>query len=201
MYGKLSTPLNMTGDFERDIQSSYAFFQENIFGDKKRLVLFDKEVFVEAREQIDNLPSGFWHAISLEDYHRFKVLPCTNDGNINLCSQNCNCGQRQVTIKHGSEIRNICLLRASRLPWIIDIIGLANKDDPSVTIWKKPSKGKQNDKLYLRYNNLGADYILIFSVEKHFFRLISAFPVFYTNQKEEFDKDSMSYAWSYFKRK
>ena len=38
----------------------------------------------------------------------------------------------------------------------------------------------------------------ILSVEKRFYRLISAFPVFYTNEKENFDKDYRKYAWSYF---
>jgi len=201
MYGKLSIPLNMTGNFETDVQSSYEYFQKNIYGSNKRLVLFDKEVFIEAREKIDEIPSGFWHAISLEETHRFRVLPCTNDGNINLCHQNCNCGRKQVVIKYGAETRNICLLRASRLPWIVDIINLANKDDPSVVVWKKPSKDKRSDKLYLRYNHSGADFILIFSVERYYFRLISSFPVFYLSDKEKFDKDAASYAWSYFRTK
>ena len=56
----------------------------------------------------------------------------------------------------------------------------------------------KNGKLYLRYNHHGADFVLIFSVEKRFYRLISAFPVFYTNEKENFDKDYRKYAWSYF---
>ena len=51
---------------------------------------------------------------------------------------------------------------------------------------------------YKRYNHHGADFVLIFSVEKRFYRLISAFPVFYTNEKENFDKDYRKYAWSYF---
>ena len=41
-------------------------------------------------------------------------------------------------------------------------------------------------------------YVVIFSAEKHFYRLISAFPVFYNNQKSDFDKDAERYHWSYF---
>lgn len=135
---------------------------------------------------------------SLEENHHFKVLPCVNDGNIELCNQNCNASHHAIVVKYGAETRNVCLLRASRLPWIIDIIKLAGKNDSSVNVWLKPGTGRQNGKLYLRYNHHGADFVLIFSVEKRFYRLISAFPVFYTNEKENFDKDYRKYAWSYF---
>lgn len=115
-----------------------------------------------------------------------------------LCNQNCNASHHAIVVKYGAETRNVCLLRASRLPWIIDIIKLAGKNDSSVNVWLKPGTGRQNGKLYLRYNHHGADFVLIFSVEKRFYRLISAFPVFYTNEKENFDKDYRKYAWSYF---
>ncbi len=117
---------------------------------------------------------------------------------IELCNQNCNASHHAIVVKYGAETRNVCLLRASRLPWIIDIIKLAGKNDSSVNVWLKPGTGRQNGKLYLRYNHHGADFVLIFSVEKRFYRLISAFPVFYTNEKENFDKDYRKYAWSYF---
>lgn len=198
MYGVLSSPLELTGDFEKDINIAYEYFSAAINDRKKRPTLFDKEVFIEAHEIIKDRPEGFWHVISIEENHHFKVLPCVNDGNIELCNQNCNASHHTIVVKYGAEIRNICLLRASRLPWIIDIIKLACKNDPSVNVWLKPGPGKQGGKLYLRYNHQGADFVLIFSVEKHFYRLISAFPVFYTKEKESFDKDYQKYAWSYF---
>lgn len=198
MYGVLSSPLELTGDFEKDIDIAYEYFNTAINDRKKRPTLFDKEVFIEAHEMIGERPEGFWHVISMEEKHRFKVLPCVNDGNIELCNQNCNNSHHTVVVKYGTETRNICLLRVSRLPWVVDIIKLACRGDRSVNVWLKPGKGKQSKKLYLRYNHKGADFVLIFSVERHFYRLISAFPVFYTSQKEEFDKDFKKYAWSYF---
>ena len=116
----------------------------------------------------------------------------------NLCNENCTSGTKQVSIKYGTENRNICLLRASRLPWIVDIIKLASRDDKSVKVWMKPGNGKQSPKLYLRYNQYGVDYVLIFSAEKRFYRLISAFPVFFTSEKRDFSKDCEKYSWSYF---
>lgn len=201
MFGLLSEPLKFSDNFEENIEIAYDFFQTALSDSQKRPVLFDKEVFVEAHGHIDGRPQGFWHIVSIEDSHHFKVLPCVNDGTIDTCSQNCVNSRRQVAIKFGTEIRNICLLRASRLPWIVDIIKLASQDNPAVAVWLKPGKGKATDKLYLRYNHHGADYVIIFSVEKHFYRLISAFPVFYIKEKEEFSRDCSTYAWSYFNKK
>ena len=201
MYGKLSPPLALSADFQESIDAAYEYFQNAINNRAKRPVLFDKEVFIEAREQIEGRPVGFWHAVSLEENHQFRdVLPCINDFSIYVCGQNCMSAHRQVRIKCETETRNLCLLRASRLPWIVDIIQLASRDDPSVQVWRKSSGSRASDKLYLRYNQDGADYVLIFSAEKRFYRLISAFPVFYTREKADFDRDYQSYAWSYFKR-
>lgn len=201
MYGVLSSPLALTGDFNKDIEIAYNFFQNELNNRQKRPTLFDKEVFIEAHEQIDGRPQGFWHVISLEEKHQFKVLPCVNDQNISLCAQNCIDSHHVISIKNKSERRNICLLRASRLPWIVDIIKLASRNDPSVSVWLKAGHGKQSEKLYLRYNHAGADYILIFSAEKHYYRLISAFPVFYNNDRIKFEKDAKTYHWSYFNKK
>lgn len=198
MYGALSSPLALSGNFDADIDAAYEYFQQNINDRNMRPVLFDKEVFIEAHEKIEDRPQGFWHIISLEKSHRFNVLPCVNDENIALCRQNCANGFRQIIIKYGKETRNICLLRASRLPWIVDIINLANKGDPSVKVWLTKSGKKKIPKLYLRYDQLGVDYVVIFSVEKHNYRLISAFPVFYTQQKALFDEKYSKHAWSYF---
>ena len=148
----------LTGDFDKDIETAYTYFQRELNNRQKRPSLFDKQVFIEAHEQIDGCPQGFWHIISLEEKHRFEILPCVNDQNISLCSQNC-------TNSHHTE------------------------------------NGKQSGKLYLRYNHAGADYILIFSAEKHFYRLISAYPVFYSRDKARFEKDAEKYCWSYFERK
>ena len=198
MYGVLPPPLELTGDFQKDIDFAYSYFEKELNDRNKRPTLFDKQVYIEAKEIIHDRPQGFWHIISLENTHRFKILPCVNDKCISLCNQNCIYAHHPVSIKYGFEVRNVCLLRASRLPWITEIIKLASRDDPSIKVWLKPGKGKQSSKLHLRYTNDGADYILIFSVEKYVYRLISAFPVFYTQDKADFDKDSKEFAWSYF---
>ena len=45
MYGVLSSPLELTGDFEKDIDIAYEYFSTAINDRKKRPTLFDKEVF------------------------------------------------------------------------------------------------------------------------------------------------------------
>ncbi len=194
MYAKLSKPLDLPANFEDSIQFAYEFFASNINNRAKRPALFDKEVFIEAAEIIDGWPVGFWHLISLEENHRFNILPCNNDATMEICNGNCDSKEHQIIIKQQTETRNICLFRASRLPWILDLIKFANRGDSSVQTWKKPS----NDKLYLRYNHYGNDYIVIFSEQKHFYRIISAFPVFYTKDKKVFDRDAKEYYWSFF---
>ncbi len=196
MFAKLSLPLPLSANFDDSLRIAYEFFDSQINNKAKRPALFDKEVYVEAKEWINDRPVGFWHIVSLEETHKFKVLPCNNDETMEHCSENCETESHQICIKYQTETRNICLLRASRLPWILDIIKLANRDDPSVIVWKKP-----DGKLYLRYNHYGNDFVLIFSDNKHFYRLISAFPVFYTKERKEFNKDSQKYSWSYFSKK
>ncbi len=195
MSTELSTPLVLSSDFDESLQIAYDYFTENINNRAKRPSLFDKEIYIEATEMILDRPVGFWHIVSMEETHRFSVLPCNNDASMDYCTQNCLQGRHTIKIKYETETRNICLLRASRLPWILDIIKLANRGAASVKTWQKPE-----GKLYLRYNHYGNDFVVIFSETKHFYRLISAFPVFYVKEKTEFDKDFREYAWSYFNR-
>lgn len=196
MPNKLSPVLNLSNNFEENIEAAYDYFQENIFNKENRPTLFGKGVFIEAHERINGKPEGFWHIISMEESHRFKVLPCVNDSSIDCCGQNCVTPCHQIVIKMGTEVRNICLLRASRLPWIIDILHMANNKDPDLKCWKMQNANK-NEKLYIRYKNGAADFILIFSIEKLFYRLISAFPVFYIKDKTAFDKDYAENKWDY----
>ena len=198
MHVKLSEPLQLSEDFDESMRIAYEYFEANIYNRTKRPALFDKEVYVEAKEVIGDRPVGFWHTVSIENTHQFKNLPCNNDNTMEFCKENCIIQSRQIIIKHQTETRNLCLYRASRLPWILDIINLANRGDPAVQTWLKPGIGKLSGKLYLRYNHYGNDYVLIFSNEKHFYRIISAFPVFYLKEKREFDIDAQKYAWSYF---
>jgi hypothetical protein len=199
MSNQLSPILQFPADASQSVDIAYAYFSKNIGDRAHRPTLFDKEVFIECSEIVADRPVGFWHIVSLEEKHNFsKIVPCVNDPSIDLCNQNCITMENQIAIKYGTEIRSICLYRAARLPWIIDLIKMANRDDPAVQVWLKPGGQKANDRLYLRYNRNGNDFVVIFSVQKKFYRLISAFPVFYIRDKQDMDKDYAAYRWSYF---
>lgn len=199
MNSNLSPILQLPADVNQGLDIAYEYFSEKIADRAHRPALFDKEVFIDCTEYIDDRPAGFWHIVSLEDKHKFsKIVPCVNDPAIDLCEQNCITGKNQVAIKHGVETRHICLYRAARLPWIIDVIKMANRDDPAVQVWFIPGGQKANDRLYLRYNHSGNDFVVIFTVQKKFYRLVSAFPVFYLNEKQSMSKDYSTYRWSYF---
>lgn len=201
MNSNLSPILQLPADINQSIDIAYEYFLKNIADRAHRPALFDKEVYIECAEMIDDRPVGFWHIISLEDSHKFsKLVPCVNDPAIDLCDQNCISRKHQVTIKNGSEDRNLCLYRAARLPWIIDLIKMANRDDPAVQVWLKPGGQKTNDKLYLRYKHGGNDFVVIFTNQRKFYRLVSAFPVFYLKERNEMDKDYSIYRWSYFSK-
>lgn len=64
IYGVLSSPLELTGDFEKDIDIAYEYFSTAINDRKKRPTLFDKEVFIEAHEIIEGQFTK-WYAILL----------------------------------------------------------------------------------------------------------------------------------------
>ncbi|NCB75045.1 MAG: hypothetical protein EOM51_09935 [Clostridia bacterium] len=189
MIEELSPKIELTSDFEKNIEKAFNYFSDNLNNKFSRPRLFEKFVYIENHEIIDNKPAGFWHAISLEENHKFAdVLPCVNDPTISDCGANCNNSQKTITIKAGTEKRNICLLRASMLPWIVDIIRLANAGNNHISYWEKEKK------IYIRYLHRGIDYILIFADNNKFYRLISSYPVFYLKEKREFDSDSIMHA-------
>ena len=196
---ELSPPLDLSSDFEESIETAFAFFADNIFNRSKRPALFDKEVFIEANEVIEGKPIGFWHFISIENNHKFEVLPCNNDITLEQCNGNCESNKHQISSTMKADKRNICLYRARRLPWILDILKMANRDDPAVKVWYKPDDAS-NGKLYLRYCKQGNDYVVILANTKKFYRIISAFPVFYKKERKVFDKDYERFKWSYFAR-
>lgn len=201
MNSNLSPILQLPADVNQALDIAYDYFAKNIGDRAHRPALFDREVLIDCTEFIENRPTGFWHIVSLEDKHRFsKIVPCVNDPSIDLCEQNCITGKEKIAIKQGVETRYICLYRAARLPWILDLIKMASRDDPAVQVWLKPGGSKANDKLYLRYNHGGNDFVVIFTIQKHGYRLISAFPVFYLNEKQNMNKEYTAYHWSYFSK-
>lgn len=181
---KLSSLINIDDkkNLEDVIECTYEEFKKNLMDKGKRPRLLGKFVFIKFNWWIDYKAEMYWHLISLHEVERFGVFPCENFISENICIKNCKTKLKQVTLKN-KQVRDICVYRALRINWIIDIINLANKNDANIKKWIK------DDKLHIRFQHEDVDYILIFEIYSDEYQLVSAFPVFYINKKETFDND------------
>lgn len=185
---KLSPKINIDNciSVEDIINKTYNEFKTKIMDKSIRPNLFNKLVFIKFDHWIDYKAEMYWHLVSLHEKETFNIFPCGNNISENICSKNCIYKTKQVVLKN-EQVRDICIYRAVRINWINDIIELANGEDCSVKKWIK------DDKLYLRFRHEEVDYVVIFEVKKNKYQLISAFPVFYINKKDVFDKDYKEY--------
>lgn len=157
--------------------------------------LFGRKVIINGlnKKTKDGISEAFLHMISFAKSHNFKILPCINDYDYqDICDKNClNC-HYQVTLTFGSEKeRNLCIYRAIRIRWVVELIKLANSNNQNIQMWVK------NEKMHLRYKNNSIDYIAIF-VEakikgKKVYKLISNFPVIYTSNSYKYDREYKKY--------
>lgn len=164
----------------------YEYFKENIMGKEKRPKLFNKSIFIDFNNWINYKAEMFWHIVSLNDNEKFNILPCNNDISSIYKKDNCINHKYRIEMSNGS-VRSICLYRAIRISWFIDIINLANSKDKSIKSWVKDKN------LYLRFQHQSIDYAIVFQIQKNMYRLLSMFPVFYINKKQEFDNDYNKY--------
>lgn len=184
---KLSLPIDVTGmTFEEIIEFEYEVFKREFMNKDTRVRLNNKFIFIDFNSWIDHKAEMFWHLISLNKRERFSIFPCENNISDNICKMNCQTNTKNVTLKNG-QVRNICIYRACRISWIIEIIRLANNKDKNIKIWEK------DNKLHVRFKHQDVDYVVIFAINKERYQLVSAFPVFYISKKCEFDKGYQDY--------
>lgn len=175
------------------VDACYIKFKECVLDKEGRPKLFEREVFVPIGAWIDCKAEIFWHVSSLSLEDKITVLPCNNDAAMNKCDENCIYHKRQVKLPNG-ETRDICYYRATKAFWVKEIILLANNKDNSVKIWVKRDNKKKRNELYLRYQNRHIDYVVIFEDKpngKYVF--VTAYPVFYVNSKNGFNRDYQNY--------
>ena len=184
---KLSLPTDVTErTFEEIIDFEYDVFKQEFMDKDTRVRLNNTFIFIDFNKWIDHKAEMFWHLISLSENERFSVFPCENNISDNICKMNCQTNKKSVTLKNG-QVRNICIYRACRIKWITEIIKLANKNDKNIKIWEK------DNKFHVRFQHQDVDYVVIFSINKGRYQLISALPVFYIKKKREFDKAYQEY--------
>ncbi len=174
-------------DIEEIIDKVYIEFKK-VYMDRenKPKELLGKRLIIEFANWKEFKADIYWHLISLGEKEKFNVFPCGNKLSNHICSANCIYKKRQI-VRYNGDIRNICIYRALRIIWPINIIELANKRSYRIIVWEK------DNKLYLRYNEGKIDYIVVFASKRNTYKLISAFPVFYINKKISFDNDYKEY--------
>ena len=177
------------------IDACYIKFKESILNKENRPTLFGREVFVPVGDWINYKAQIFWHvsSLSLDDRITITILPCNNDVAMNKCDENCIYHKSQIKFPNGG-IRDMCYYRSTKAFWVKEIIQLANDKDGKIKSWIKRDVKKKRNELYLRYQNQNIDYISIFEDKpngKYVF--ITAYPVFYVNSKDGFNKDYQSY--------
>lgn len=178
--------ISMTKNIDNIIDITYNEFKSKFMIKENRPKLFGKFIYVNFQNWIECKSEMFWHFISLNEIEKFGVFPCENSISDNVCNGNCMNRIKQVSLSDG-QIRNICVYRAVRINWIIDIIELANNNSKYIKVWMK---GK---KLHVRFQHEDVDYIVIFEMNRNKYRIISAFPIFYINKKKTFDNDYQKY--------
>lgn len=195
MSHELSPTLCLCNDKELNIDIAFEFFSTNLNDPNHRLRLFGKQVYYEAYEMLESKIVGFWHLISTKLIN-LTSLPCNNDIVRKQCDDNCIKLSRMVEIKNEKETRVVCLYRASHLPWIMDVIKLANEKNVNIQCWQLIDNNNRK-KLYVRYKYATVDYVLILSDQNKIYRLLTAYPVFLQREKRKFDRDYSNYKWEY----
>lgn len=175
------------------IEACYTKFKECVLNKGARAKLFDRDVFIPIEPWIERKAQMFWHLASMSLKEKVSVFPCNNDVVISKCNENCIYHKRQITLSNG-DLRDICYYRATKAFWVQQIILYANKEDACVKLWTKRDNKKKRNELYLRYQYLHIDYIAVFEDKPNGkYVLLSAYPVFYINSKNGFNKDYQNY--------
>ena len=148
MSQHLSPKLSFNNEIEHGIAKAYEYFSTQLNDQNERPRLFGKQIFYESYEMVENKIVGFWHLISTKLIN-LSLLPCKGDIVYKQCDRNCIKLTRLIEIKNNKETRAVCLFRASHLPWIKDVIKLANERCEFVLCWQITDANNRK-KLYVK---------------------------------------------------
>lgn len=173
------------------IALGYDYFQKNILKQDVRPKLFGKNVYVDANTKTSNVHSIFWHLSGLEEQvtKDLNILPCQNETCSHNCMTNCERHLKKINEKNGT-VKIPCLYRISRLNWVNEVINLANQNNSNITILTELKRTKRGTKerTILRYQYFNVDYVIILEERKTDFYFITAYPVFFAQDRKKFDK-------------
>ena len=192
-------------DFDEFISLAYdnfynKFLRKDIKPDfKGKFVFFDMNTQYGVADL--GKPERFLHLCSMEDKTKYPIFPCTNDLSYSQCNTQCKPSLASFVFNILGRVE--CVYRIIRLEWIPQIIELANNKDKNISIWtdlERDKNGNRIKKVYIRYEYLGNDYVIILIEKKKsksnttYYEFDTAFPVFDKGQKVEFSQKYKNYS-------
>lgn len=179
--------------YEDQRKIAYDYFCENIKSQECREKLKGKEIKINLKKPyLDAKEECFEHLVGFDEIDKYSITPCTNLSIQTQCINSCNL----INIPPGQRI--LCLYRARLLPWLNEIIKLANNDSPYVKYWEKEKidlKTRRIEKIaYIRFQEGIADYLIVFRVypDGNYY-LLSAYPLVLRKLRETCDKEYENY--------
>lgn len=178
-------------EYKTELDKMYSLFLHE-FSEENKSKFHGRNIYIDFNDTINDKCSIFWHMASLDATKSFyNILPCNNTVYGKNCYKNCVKSNYHHVINN--EDRNICLYRASKISLFNKVIELANNGDDHIKIWKEKKDSKEYE--LIRYQEEENDYLIVlrYVKNKDYYRLTTAYPVFFESKKEELDKKYFSY--------
>ncbi len=178
------------------------YFKYEFMDKQKRERLFGKFIYLDL-DFIDYRPERFWHIISFKpSEEKYTVNPCVNANDSLLCDKlKTNCYDK-MCIPGDYRLKNRCecVYRLRRIHWVNPILKLANNKDSDVKVWfedARDAKNKKNRKIYVRFQDKLADYLIILIDgtlnRKNGYKFVTAYPVVHNGTKRRLDRSFKNY--------
>lgn len=176
------------------------FFDE--FGTKRttpRPKFRGKNVYVDLKEKTPfGTPKVFIHLLGFDkkdiNFSERSVLACTNDPISLRCNENCiHKTHKYMECQYedgGKKEKYLCLYRGVRIPWINQIIDLANRRSSYVRVFEeyREAKGKEITEVHLYYVEGIIHYDVILKKQGNQYILKTAFPVLHSRKKKDLER-------------
>ncbi len=197
LAGMLEDTNNLNWHFRR---LKNIFYDE--FGGKRttpRPKFRGKNVYVDLKvKNSDGIPQIFIHLLGFDkkdvDFNEKSVLACANDPISLKCNENCIYKTHKYTECQykdgGQKEKYLCLYRGVRIPWINQIIDLANCHSSYVLVFEEciESKGKKEVDVHLYYIEGTIHYDVILKKQRNQYVLKTAFPVLHSRKKKDLER-------------
>ncbi len=188
--------------YEEQEKIAYDFFKNNIRDLNVRQKYKGKEIKLRLTPPyFDGKEEAFLHLTGFNEITKYSNKPCKKIKLTGDCFTNC------ITDNIPINQRNLCIFRASLLPWFNVVLELANSDDSHIKYWENiridRRRKKENKSILIRFQEDEIDYLIVIGVFKknneEIYQLRSAYPLFFDLDKRKADKEYETYTISFKK--